>query len=298
MNHRRLLRRTIRYFFGGSTIGLIVSLCWNPVLGDLPSGGPYAITVQGIGISGGRIQSANADYVIDSSIGGTAVGIIQDDPSTPVYVVKNGFAGQLYDLAGVKITSVPFADPPQVNEEDTLELEADQLMDDDTTLPLDDTDVTWSVLAGPILGVTADGLAVAGTVTGNTDAFVKADYTDGSVSGSLLVKVLNDLSGGISGDVLPNSWQNMFFAIAADAAPNADPDNDGLTNAIEYALGSDPTDPNSGWDKLPQPMINQLVTTSGLLDDVGASVSMDDFLTTTFRRRPPARGSHLCRRSE
>ena len=160
-------------------------------------------------------------------------------------------------------------------------------MDDDTTLPLDDTDVTWSVLAGPILGVTADGLAVAGTVTGNTDAFVKADYTDGSVSGSLLVKVLNDLSGGISGDVLPNSWQNMFFAIAADAAPNADPDNDGLTNAIEYALGSDPTDPNSGWDKLPQPMINQLVTTSGLLDDVGASVSMDDFLTTTFRRRPP-----------
>ena len=289
MNTRRLLRRTIRYFFGGSTIGLIVSLCWNPALGDLPSGGPYAITVQGIGISGG--SSSGGPYTIDSSIGDTAVGISED--GTPIYTVKNGFAGQLYDLAGVKITSDPFADPPEVNEEDTLELEADQLMDDDTTLPLDDDAVTWSVDAGPILSVTDDGLAEAGTVTGNTDAVVMAEYTGGSgamVSGSLLVKVLNDLSGGIAGDGLPNSWQTMFsppFVLPGDAAPGADYDMDGLVNTLEFALGSDPTDPLDGLNKIPQAMINQLVVTSGLLDDVGASVLMDDFLTTTFRRRPP-----------
>ncbi len=286
MNHRRLLRRTIRYFFGGGTIGLIVLLCWSPTFGELPSGGPYEITVQGIGISGGT--SSGGPYTIDSSIGDTAVGISED--GTPIYTVKNGFAGQLYDLAGVKITSDPLADPPEVNEEDTLELEADQLMDDDTTLPLDDDAVTWSVDSGPILGVTADGLAVAGTVTGNTDAVVMADYTDGSgamVSGSLLVKVLNDLSGGIGGDFLPNSWQEGFFGIPADpadAGPFINFDNDGLPNGFEFALGSDPTAPSSGWDKIPQPMFGGMGTMS-LEGEVSGS-STEDFLTLTFLRRP------------
>lgn len=47
---------------------------------------------------------------------------------------------------------------------------------------------------------------------------------------------------------LLNDWKNRYFPGITDPniiGDNADPDGDGLTNLVEYALGLDPTNPNS-----------------------------------------------------
>jgi hypothetical protein len=44
------------------------------------------------------------------------------------------------------------------------------------------------------------------------------------------------------------AWMNTFLAIVKleDKAPNADPDRDGIANATEFVIGSDPTKSNAG----------------------------------------------------
>jgi len=46
------------------------------------------------------------------------------------------------------------------------------------------------------------------------------------------------------GDRLFDLWERYYFRSPAACDPNADPDNDGLTNLEEYANGTDPLDPN------------------------------------------------------
>lgn len=47
------------------------------------------------------------------------------------------------------------------------------------------------------------------------------------------------------GDEIPDSWRLKYFGCidCPEAAADADPDNDGLTNIEEYRLGTNPTDP-------------------------------------------------------
>lgn len=55
-----------------------------------------------------------------------------------------------------------------------------------------------------------------------------------------LIRVGN---GDANNDGLPNAWQTLYFGSpgAVAAAPNADPDGDGLTNLQEFLLGRNPT---------------------------------------------------------
>jgi hypothetical protein len=47
------------------------------------------------------------------------------------------------------------------------------------------------------------------------------------------------------GDGMPDSWEQQYFGSPTAANPNADADDDGLTNLNEYLAGTDPQDPNS-----------------------------------------------------
>lgn len=55
--------------------------------------------------------------------------------------------------------------------------------------------------------------------------------------------------GGVSydddGDRLFDLWERYYFRYPAACDPDADPDNDGITNLEEYFDGTDPLDPNS-----------------------------------------------------
>jgi hypothetical protein len=52
-------------------------------------------------------------------------------------------------------------------------------------------------------------------------------------------------------DSIPDGWRIKYFGsilCTGDGAPDADPDNDGLTNLDEYRNGTDPTNPDTDYD--------------------------------------------------
>src|SRR5204862_321086 len=51
------------------------------------------------------------------------------------------------------------------------------------------------------------------------------------------------IPGDSNGDGLPDAWQIQFFGSITlpNAAPSADPDNDGFINLQEYLAGTNPT---------------------------------------------------------
>ncbi|MDA1275195.1 MAG: putative Ig domain-containing protein [Verrucomicrobia bacterium] len=105
--------------------------------------------------------------------------------------------------------------------------------------------LTYSKEGGPDwLSVSAAGLANGTPPENATGEFtVSIQATDNgspamSATQSFSLNVIASFSG----------WQNLRFAGAtqsSDAAPGADPDNDGLSNLAEYLLRSDPRAANS-----------------------------------------------------
>jgi len=67
------------------------------------------------------------------------------------------------------------------------------------------------------------------------------------VAGKTFVVFQDGAPADANGDGLPDSWQMRYFMTAEspNAAPGLDPDGDGVSNAMEYLAGTNPTDPNS-----------------------------------------------------
>ena len=74
--------------------------------------------------------------------------------------MKHGFIGQQYEVAGLQLTSVA----PSLNEGTSLQLAAQQTLDDATLLAVPATSITWSVQSGPLASVNTSGLATAAVV--------------------------------------------------------------------------------------------------------------------------------------
>ena len=77
-------------------------------------------------------------------------------------------------------------------------------------------------------------------------AFITWAGTDGSAE-AVTVRRVPDFDG----DGLPDSWELIYFSSIEDCVPADDPDGDRLTNAEEYASGTDPLDPDSDDDGAP-----------------------------------------------
>ncbi len=253
----RVIPRTI------STLSLLF-LCAGPLGAQTRSSASYEITLEATGINGKKLTSAN--YRIDSTVGATAAGISQD--ATPVYVVKGGPAAQLYDIVDLRIT----ADPDPVDEGNATQLAAEAIADDDTKLEVASSEVGWSADTA-IDAITAEGLATSESVFEDTLVVITGSYLSVESVGDLTVANVNfDDFGTYAGDGLPDGWQVLHFGFDdPDAAPEVDPDKDGLENLIEFALDGVPVDAGSGIALLPVPTAEP---------DGG-----DDFLTITFRKR-------------
>ena len=52
-------------------------------------------------------------------------------------------------------------------------------------------------------------------------------------------------------DGIPDAWETRYFATVDDCVPDEDPDADGLTNLREYEAGTDPRDPDTDGDGIP-----------------------------------------------
>jgi hypothetical protein len=183
--------------------------------------------------AGGRATSAS--YTLDSSTspGGAA--------ASASYAARTGFSGSLYDAVGLDLTASPLT----VNESATRQLGAALLFDDSSRLPLAPTAVAWSVQSGPLLSISAGGLATAGIVYQNTDAIAHGSH--GAWTDTLTLSVLNvgaDDFGSYAGDGLGDDWQVQFFGENNPlAAPGVDASGNGHTNLFKFIAGLHPLDP-------------------------------------------------------
>ncbi len=193
-------------------------------------------------------QAASLNYSINQAT----------DPSSGVvttsanYTHRPGFIGQLYDVAALAATAAN----PSVPEGASNALGAAAVMDDDTTLPLDPTEVAWSVAGGPLSAVDASGIAQTVNVFADASASVQADYRTFSTTAEFTVEnIANDDVGLVAGDGIRDAWQFDNFDDDADgtldpdeaarAAPDADPDHDTDNNFVEWATGYNPNDGTS-----------------------------------------------------
>ena len=82
-------------------------------------------------------------------------------------------------------------------------------------------------------------------------------------------------------DGLDDAYQREHFSpfTRAESAPNADPDNDGFTNAEEAPLNSDPNDPNS----IPSPQVAPFDVLSVSINESGSTVTFISVPGATYQ---------------
>jgi hypothetical protein len=206
----------------------------------------YSITPESQA-SGGR--STSTHYTLDTAAdaGGTA--------TSTAYTLRCGFAGSLYDPAALEISASPLT----VNETSTRQLDPSLVLDDSSRLALAPVEVSWSVVHGPLTGISAAGIATAGTVYQNTGATAAGTY--GSFADSVLLDVLNvgsDNFGTYAGDGIDDDWQVLYFGEDNPAAgPARDSDGDHQDNLFEFTAGLIPTDSTSFFHLAIQPVAGQ-----------------------------------------
>jgi hypothetical protein len=189
---------------------------------------------------GGGVRATSADYTHDGSVGGV-VGV--STVAAPAEITKHGYIGQLFEMTSLVVD----ASPASVEESATRQLAARELLNDGTYLGVSPSAVAWSVVNGPLAGISPAGLVTAGTVFQDTSATVQGAY-DG-FGGTLILTVINSLpdnNGSYAGDGLDDAWQVQYFGPDnPEAAPLKDPDGDDQSNQFEFATGINPTDPVS-----------------------------------------------------
>ncbi len=205
----------------------------------------YSLTTEAVDLGGSSVVGSAA-----YTLGGTALGQPVDAPvqtsNAASYTDKPGFVGQLYDVRGLSVSGAGGVNG--VNERATLQLAAAPLLDDGTLLAaLAPGAVTWSVVSGPVVSVSASGLATADTVYQNTAATVRAASGGLSGTGTLVVINVNDDDyGSYAGDGIDDAWQVMYFGINnPQAGPLVDADGTGQDNLFKYLAGLDPLDPTA-----------------------------------------------------
>jgi hypothetical protein len=213
----------------------------TPSQADLRTSTDYTVATDTTDAGGQRTSSSA--YTNHGSIGGIA-GI--STVASPAETAKAGYIGQLYEVTGLQIS----ASPKTVDEGTTRQLNAAQLLDDDTIINLGPDSVTWNVMAGPLTGITTGGLATAGQVHEDTVATAQGSFAGAIGQLDLTVNnITDDDFGSYAGDGLPDDWQVQYFGEDnADAGPNVDADGDGDSNLYEYHARLLPNDPTSFLD--------------------------------------------------
>ena len=205
-----------------------------------------------LGGGGGPEENTVAMVTLDSSLDDESGGVTSADGSVLAYA---GFIGQFYDVTGLVLTSAS----PELNEGDTLQLDAAQALNDVTYLTVPSTSVMWSVPSGPLTGIDANGVATADKVFPDTAATAQAYYLGLIGTLSLTVFDVNpDDYGGYAADGIDDDWQLLYFGEENPlAAPGIDLDGDEHDNRFEFIAGLIPTVRSSFFDQRSEPVPGQ-----------------------------------------
>lgn len=233
----------------------------NQVLGSLPAatsnlGGPGTVNFESEPSGTDQFFIVTADIkagveaTLDAGGGRTTAGIVVNDGaiggivgiSGDTTVARHGFVGQIYDAVALELG----ASPAQVDEGQTRQLTAVEVMDDQTTLALDPAEVEWVNNSDALTSISAAGLATAGTVFQDSLANVggtRAGLADPDGFDLTVINVGEDDFGSYAADGIDDDWQVDFFGIGnPEAAPGENPDGDRDDNLMEFLAGFDPTD--------------------------------------------------------
>ena len=180
-------------------IGVLVCICIQGGLrGEVRSAHDYVIQTETRVQAGDRVRSA--DYTIDASVGGVTG---TSSALSPLQIAKHGYAGQLYDLVAIELSAVP----TNVLEYQTLQVHASGVFDDDSVGQFCATP-TWSVISGPLQGVSQLGLVYADRTFMDAGAVVGV-VADG-VSGQIGILVLDDPSLNPFVNVTPTRYGRLY----------------------------------------------------------------------------------------
>ncbi len=187
-------------------------------------------------VDSGGCRTTSALYTNDGSAALVA-GISTTPDQT---VMKSGYVAQLTDVTGITLS----APQSTVVEGTTIQIEAFEVLDDNSLALVAPQSVTWSVLSGPLASVSTSGLATAATVYQDTAATMHASHL--SFQASFALTVLNtgtDDYGSYAADGLPDAWQVQYFgANNPNAGPNVDADGTGQNNRFKWIAGLNPID--------------------------------------------------------
>lgn len=198
------------------------------------SSADYRLTTTVLDHAGGT--QASADYAQTSTL--NVVQGISSDATPSVH--RTGYAGQLYEVQSLQLGPAGAS----MVEHSTLQLTADAMLDDGTTLNLTAPDIAWTISSGPLTSVTPSGLASSPNVYADGTARVLGTF--GSFSELLFINVRNignDDFGLYAADGILDTWQVTWFGENnANGIATADPDHDGQDNAFESLSGYSPLD--------------------------------------------------------
>jgi hypothetical protein len=120
----------------------------------------------------------------------------------------------------------------------------------------------YDTLTSPVT-IAAGSASADVTVTPKDDAAVEsnetvvltltagASYTVGAPSSAQVTISDDDATADADSDGLPDAWETTHFGNTTSQNGSGDPDADGLTNAREFAAGTDPMDPDTDGDGMP-----------------------------------------------
>jgi hypothetical protein len=218
----------MKSFAWAFALASFLAVCGEPCLGGPRASTNYSIAAESYAPAGGA--RATAGYTVEDVFG--EVGTVASSTS---YVAKAGFGGQAYRVVGLALNAAPAT----VEEGQTRQLNAADVLDDTSLLAVDPASVSWSILGGPLTTISSGGVAVAGIVYQHTNATILG--ARGSFSSTLLLSVLNvnlDDFGIYAADGINDDWQVQYFG---ENSPNglaaADPDGDGQNNTFEFTAG-------------------------------------------------------------
>lgn len=182
---------------------LLLAGSWFPVAAS--SSANYAIQPATFDSGSGSLASGN--YQVESETGQIG-SIAMASTGSAIIASKGGFAGQLYELVGFAIN----ASPATLQENRVRQIIAGQTLDDGTLLALDGALVDWSIVDGPLMSISADGLVTAGSVDADTFATVR-----GVFSGQEATFVLTVLDG-LALDQVKGSYAGLISQDPLDYA--------------------------------------------------------------------------------
>jgi len=194
---------------------LILSLLSSAARAEPGTSADYSITTQSLDSGGTR--TASTSYTIDGSAGGIAG---TSTVSSPDGTVLNGYIAQLYNVTGLALNAAPAT----VNAGGaTSQLTGCAVMDDNSVTLLAGTDISWSLVSGPVASISTSGVLTTGTEQVDSAAVVAGAWL--GIAATTTLYVLNGNYGIYGGAGIPDTWQVQYFGLNnPNAAPNADAD--------------------------------------------------------------------------